>query len=335
MAPLRIGVLGCADIAVRRMLPAFAASALTELSVVASRSSARAAAVAGEYGARAVGDYREVLAAADVDAVYVPLPAALHADWVEAALLAGKHVLSEKPLTTDAGRTARLLALARARGLALVENVMFVHHSQHAAVRDLVAEGAIGEPRALTAAFTIPRLPPGDIRFRPELGGGALLDTGVYPVRAAMHLLGTDLRVVGATLTSAPGFEVDTAGAALLSTPEGVTAQVTFGLDHGYRSAYQLWGADGRLTVEPAFTPAADHRPVIRLTRRSGTEEIELAADDQVAAAVAAFARAAATARTDDAALHQARLLDDIRDQAGKAAVGDLPRTATGAESGW
>ncbi|XVV00992.1 Gfo/Idh/MocA family protein [Actinosynnema sp. CA-248983] len=317
MTPLRIGVLGCADIAVRRMLPAFAASPHTGLSAVASRDPARAAAVAGEHGARAARDYREVLADPAVDAVYVPLPPALHAEWVEAALLADKHVLAEKPLTTDAGQTNRLLALARARGLALVENVLFVHHPQHAAVRDLVADGAIGEPRAFSAAFTIPRRPLGDIRYQPELGGGALLDTGLYPVRAAMHLLGTDLRVVGATLTRAPGFAVDTSGAALLATPDGVTAQVTFGLDHGYRSAYELWGTEGRLTVEPAFTPPADHRPVLRLARRTGTEEVALAATDQTVAAVTAFAHAVAAARTDDAALHQARLLDDIRTESG------------------
>ncbi|MFC7472622.1 Gfo/Idh/MocA family protein [Actinomadura keratinilytica] len=179
----------------------------------------RARATAEPYGARPVHGYRNLLAMDDIDAVYVPLPAALHHTWAEAALHAGKHVLAEKPLTTDARATARLLRLAEERGLALAENTMFVHHPQHTAVRELLDAGAIGELRSFRAEFTVPRFPADDIRLQPELGGGALWDTGVYPVRAALHLLGPELEAVGAVLTEDPAHGVDTHGAALLRTP--------------------------------------------------------------------------------------------------------------------
>ncbi|MEQ4606332.1 Gfo/Idh/MocA family oxidoreductase [Streptomyces cavourensis] len=138
---VRVGVLGCADIARRRMLPAFAASPDTEVVAVASRDADRAKALAAPYGARPVQGYAELLADASVDAVHIPLPLALHAEWTEAALRAGKHVLAEKPLTDDPARSAALFALAERSGLALMENVMFVHHRRHAEVARLVAAG--------------------------------------------------------------------------------------------------------------------------------------------------------------------------------------------------
>jgi dTDP-3,4-didehydro-2,6-dideoxy-alpha-D-glucose 3-reductase len=313
-APVRIGVLGCADIAVRRMMPAFAASPGLEIAAVASRDLAKAERVAERFGCQPVQGYAELLRRDDIQAVYVPLPAALHARWVEAALDAGLHVLAEKPLSTDSATTERLLCLAAARGLALMENVMFVHHPLHEAVRRLVADGRIGELRTFQAAFTIPRLPDDDIRYVPELGGGALADVGLYPLRAALHFLGPDVEVVGAHLASDTGRLVETSGAALLRTPGGVMAQVTFGMEHAYRSGYELWGSEGRITVDRAFTPPADHIPVITVQRGADIEEIRLRPADQVAATVRAFMSAVRAGTSPSAdTLRQAVLLSDVR----------------------
>ncbi|WP_209440696.1 Gfo/Idh/MocA family protein [Streptomyces mutabilis] len=315
--PLRIGILGCADIARRRMLPAMAGNPDVEPAAVASRSAATARETARPFGCRPVHGYDVLLARHDIDAVYIPLPAALHEQWTERALHAGKHVLAEKPLTLDAERTRALARLAARHGLVLMENVMFVHHAQHRTVRELVEQGAIGRLHSLRATFAVPRLPPGNIRLRADLGGGALWDTGVYPVRAALYFLGGDLRVTGATLTSDPDHAVDIAGTALLHSPRRVTAQLAFGLDHGYRSTYELWGSEGRITVDRAFTPPADHRPQVRLERATTTEHLPLEADDQVANTLAAFAHAVRThSTTDPASLHQADLLQTIRHQA-------------------
>ncbi|MCX5203223.1 Gfo/Idh/MocA family oxidoreductase [Streptomyces sp. NBC_00237] len=313
-AALRIGVLGCADIARRRLLPAMAADPRVHVTAVAGRDLGRARELAGRFGARPVHGYAALLARDDIDAVYVPLPAALHAEWTEAALRAGKHVLAEKPLTTELASTQRLFDLATRSGLCLMENVMFVHHPQHTAVEKLLADGAIGELRSFQAAFAVPRLPSGDIRYRPELGGGALWDTGVYPLRAALHFLGDRLDVVGALLAQGATDAVDTSGTVLLRTPEGVGVQLSFGLDHGYRSRYELWGSEGSITVERAFTPPADHRPRIRVERREGPDDVLLPADDQVARTVRAFVDAVrGAAAPDPVILSQARLLHDIR----------------------
>lgn len=320
MRAVRLGVLGCAGIARQRILPAAARVPSIELVAVASRKREKAEEAGRLFGCQAVTGYRPLLDRGDIDAVYVPLPVALHADWVEAALDAGKHVLVEKPATTSRACTEKLLSLARARGLVLMENVMFVHHSQHAAVRRLVEDGTIGEPRLFEASFLIPRRPEGDIRYRAELGGGALWELGVYPVRAALLLLGGDLEVVGAVLTTGAGEEVDTAGAALLRTRGGVPVQLAFGIDHSYRCSYQLVGSEGRIGLDRAFTPPAGHRPVLRVADRAGAEEERLLApDDQVANALTAFAGAALGAAAlpcPDQVVRQAALLDDLSSRA-------------------
>ncbi len=321
--PVRLGLLGCADIATRRVLPAVSRSAVIRLVAVASRSAERAAAVAGEFGGDPVTGYDRLLERPDVEAVYAPVPAALHAHWVRAALRAGKHVLAEKPLTTDPAETAELLALARASGLVLCENVMFLRHPQHDRVRRLLASGAIGEPRLFSASFAVPPRPPGDIRLRPELGGGALFDVGVYPLRSALMLLGPGLTVTGAALSTGSASPVDVGGGALLSRPDGVVAQVAFGMEHHYTSRYEVLGSEGRLRLDHAFTPPAEHRPTVLIDRARGTERLSLDPYDQCLGTVESFARAvrSGAGTSGEAVIRQADLLADIR----RAAATEVP----------
>jgi NDP-hexose-3-ketoreductase len=313
-----IGVLGCADIAWRRMLPAFQADGHLQVVAVASRTGERAAKFAAEFGCAAVEGYRNLLDRDDVDAVYLPLPPALHAEWIRRALEAGKHVLTEKPATTSAADTAELAALAGTNGLVLMENFMFLHHSRHDRVRRLLADGAVGEIRGFHATFTIPARPAGDIRLDPGLGGGALLDNGAYPVRMAQLLLGPDLAVAGAHLTTDPRHGVDVAGSALLYRSDGVVAQLTFGMDHHYRNDYHVHGSSGLLSVDRAFTPPAGLAPEITVARQGRVDHVTLPAEDQCAKTVAAFAAAIVTGERPDTAamLRQATLIEQIREHA-------------------
>ncbi|MFF8916080.1 Gfo/Idh/MocA family protein [Streptomyces sp. NPDC015032] len=289
---LRMGVLGCADIAWRRTLPALAADATIDVTAIASRSPRRATEFTDRFGGLPLAGYDTLLARDDVDAVYIPLPGLLHATWVERALQAGKHVLVEKPMTASHAETARLIELARARGLVLLENYMFLHHSQHAAVQDVLASGDIGEVRGFASDFTIPPKPDGDIRYQPEVGGGAFLDFGGYPVRAALHFLGGDLDVVGAVFRHDSSRDVVMSGSVLLCTPQGVPAQLTFGMEHSYRTSYELRGSAGRLFLDRAFTPPESYQPVLRIERQDHREERVLPADHQFANVIAFFADA-------------------------------------------
>lgn len=313
-----VGVLGCADVAWRRMLPTFQADEHARVVAVASRTGDQAAKFAAEFGCAALVGYQSLLDRDDVDAVYLPLPPGLHATWIRRALRAGKHVLTEKPATTSAEDTADVVALAEARGLVLMENFMFLHHSRHERVLRLLAEGAVGEVRSFHSTFTIPARPPGDIRLAAALGGGALLDNGGYPVRAAQLLLGPDLDVAGANLMTDPRHGVDVAGSALLYRSDGVSAQLTFGMDHHYLNDYHVHGSGGRLSVDRAFTPPAELATEITVARRGRVDQVGLAAEDQCAGTVSAFVTAIRTGERPDtgAMVRQATLIDEIREHA-------------------
>jgi dTDP-3,4-didehydro-2,6-dideoxy-alpha-D-glucose 3-reductase len=321
--PLRIAVMGCADIAWRRALPALAAHPDVRLTALASRDPAKARRFAERFGGEPVAGYEALLDRADVDAVYVPLPVHLHAEWVGRALRSGRHVLAEKPLTASAADTEALVALAASRRLALLENFMFLCHSQHARVRDMVAQGLIGELRTLTAEFAFPPMADGRNIYRPGLGGGVLAEVGVYPLRAALLHLGAGLEVRGVHLRYDEARGVDVAGAALLADPSGRTAQLTWGAEHAYRSRYALWGSSGRIELTWAFTPSATHRPVVRIERQDHVEELTLPAEDHFAGAVASFVArvrdGVPSVLEGEAVVEQARLVDRVRRYAADA----------------
>jgi NDP-hexose-3-ketoreductase len=315
-APIGIGVLGAADIAWRRTLPAVARCPRLRLVAVAGRDAGKTRTFTERFGGEVVTGYERLLDRDDVRAVYIPLPNSLHEQWAAAALEAGKHVLVEKSLTVSRSAAEDLVALARDRGLVLMENFAFLHHPQHERVRELIAEGTIGEPRSLSASFGIPRGDPGLIRYRRDLAGGALRETGCYPLRVAQVYLGDDLRVLGAHLRPETADGVDMSGSVLLADGRGMTAQCDFGLDHSYRNTYAVWGSAGRIEVDWAFTPQPDTRAVVRLHRADAREEFVLPAADQFLGAVTAFAEAcadpAARKRHAAAVVRQASLLESV-----------------------
>lgn len=318
--PLRFGVLGCGSFARRRMLPALAGHTSLRLVAVASRDRERAAACAAGFGCAAT-DYHHLLRRADVDAVYLALPAALHAEWAEAALSAGKHVLVEKPATMAAADTERLLATAARRGLVLRENVLFPHHSQHPVARRLVEDGRLGRVRTVHAWFGIPLGHPGNVRYVPELGGGALSELGGYPIRLIVRLLGPGCAVTGAVLRTSTKLGIDMAGQVTLATPDGVLGFAEFGLDQCYDTRCVVSGDRARLELDRPFTPPPAYQPRLSLTEQDHREEFVLAADDQLANALAAFHHAVETGATagtehEEDSLHTARLVDTVRETA-------------------
>lgn len=313
---IRLGVMGCADIARRRTLPAIAETPQVRLVAVASRDPATARAVAEEHSCAAVGGYDALLDRTDLDAVYVPIPVALRRAWVERALRAGLHVLSEKPLTTNRDHAAQLVELAGSRDLVLMENLTFLHHGAHTAVAELLQDGAVGSLRGLSSDFGVPERSPDDIRYDPALGGSALLDVGVYPLRLAQLLLGPRPAVTGAVLHRDPRRGVDVGGSVLLSAPQGAVAQLGFGIGLQYRNRYTCWGTAGTLTLERAFTPPPSWTPEVRLETAAETAAIPLSPDHQFRNTLRAFAAAIREGGEPGRGrriLELAALLDDVR----------------------
>ncbi|NYH55682.1 NDP-hexose-3-ketoreductase [Nocardiopsis arvandica] len=286
--PIGIGVLGCADYARRRMLPAMAGVPSLRVTAVGSRDTNKVERFTSEFGGAPVLGYQNVVDRTDVEAVYIPLPSGLHTEWTTRALRAGKHVLVEKPFAPTLGEAERLIRLADEQGLVVMENFAFTHHSRHTAVRTMVAEGRIGVPRLVTADFGIPPRPATDIRYRRELGGGALLDVGVYTVRAVQEFCESELTVKAAWEERGKESGVDVAGSALLAGTE-LAARVGYGFVHSYRSSYDIWGSEGRISVERAYTHPADSPALVRVERKGRVQTLEFRPENQLTSLLETF----------------------------------------------
>ena len=278
---MKIGILGTSDIAFRRFLPALKKCGDIEYAGVASRTPEKGKPFQEKFGGAVYNGYDALINDRSIDTVYVPLPPALHAQWGEKVLQAGKHLLMEKPFTTGPEDTKRLLALAKERGLAVHENYMFLYHSQLAKIRELISSGELGDIRLYRMAFGFPRRGGNDFRYVKALGGGALLDCGGYPVRLALELLGQSAKVVQAKLTTPADYEVDLYGSAVLENEMGQCAQISFGMDNAYQCQLEAWGSRVTLIAPRIFTAGEDFRPSLILRSATGETSMELPADDQ------------------------------------------------------
>ena len=307
---VRWGVLSTARI--NRLVLAGARSATSaEVVAVASRDTARAEAYAREHGVeRAHGSYEALLADPEVDAVYIPLPNALHVEWTLRALEAGKHVLCEKPLSRRAREVEEAFDLAEREGLVLSEGFMFRHHAQTRTIGRLVAEGAIGRLRVIRAQFSFELAAvhgSDDARFRPELDGGSLMDVGCYCVNAIRLLGGEPERVHAEQVVGPSG--VDVCFTAALGLPGDVLAHFDCGFVLPFRDELELVGEEASLFVDD---PWHIHSPGIELRRDGETEAIAVAPADSYALELQ---------NVSDAILGRAELLLGREDAVGQAAA--------------
>ncbi|MCB1376343.1 MAG: Gfo/Idh/MocA family oxidoreductase, partial [Rhodobacteraceae bacterium] len=206
---MRWGILGAAKIAREHLAPAIQQAAGHEFAALATGSDDKAApfrALRGDIRVHAT--YEALLADPDIDAVYIPLPNHLHVAWSLKALAAGKHVLCEKPLALRAEEIDALIAARDASGRLCAEGFMVCHHPQWLHVRQMLRDGAIGSLRHVDAAFAFNNPDPGNIRNRPETGGGAIYDIGVYPCITTRFATGAEPLRLEAELERENGVDV-------------------------------------------------------------------------------------------------------------------------------
>lgn len=296
--PVRWGVLGCADIAITKVIPGMAQSPTSVVSAIASRSVDRARAVATDLGIEtAHGSYEDLLADPEVEAVYIPLPNHLHREWAIAAAEAGKHVLCEKPLALTADQAVEMVGAAERSGVLLMEAFMYRLHPMWQAVRGLVAEGRIGSLVAVDTVFSYHNVDAADIRNRPETGGGALYDIGCYGVNAARFLFGSEPRVAGAVVRRDPRFGTDATTAAVLEFGEG-TATLTVSTQAEPSQRVEILGTEGRIVVPIPFNIPPDRETMVHVVAGGdppadpATETLTFAAADQYGRQAELFSRA-------------------------------------------
>lgn len=310
---MRIGVICPAEIAIRRFLPAlnlvpefeFAGMAIptieerfgdhrpdgSVMDKVRQNERAKAEQCIEQYGGRLFEGYAAIVESPCVDALYIPLPPALHSYWAEYALRRGKHVLVEKPATLSMADTRKLVDLARARGLGLHENYMFVFHDQLAVVHDMIRDGVVGDVRLYRIAFGFPKRPAGDFRYDRELGGGALIDAGGYVLKYARRILGPSCRIRYAQMNSQSGYDVDIYGSGALTNEHGDSVQIAFGMDNDYKCELEVWGSTGTLYSNRILTAPAGFTPSVEIRRNGASEKRMLPPDDSFRKSIEFFGR--------------------------------------------
>ncbi len=305
MNKIKIGVLCPSEIAVRRFMPALkklddfeyiGLAAATKREFTGENSNEimpleleKARNFVAQYGGKIFSGYNSLITSNDIDAVYIPLPPALHFKWAKAALESGKHVLLEKPFTTNLADTKKLLELAKSKNLAVHENYMFVYHTQLEWIKNKLSEGVIGDIRLIRIDFGFPFRGANDFRYNKALGGGALLDCGGYTLKLASVFLGESARITTSHLNGKDGFEVDIYGSATLTNNDGLTAQISFGMDNNYRCNLDVWGSAGELHTNRVLTAPVGYEPTVVIKNADGVKTVTLPADDAFGKSIEQF----------------------------------------------
>jgi len=252
---LRWGILGVAKIN-DRLKPAFHASKTVTLQAIASRSLDKAQAAAKDFGiATAHGSYEALLADPAVEAVYIPLPNSMHAEWAKKAADAGKHVLCEKPLCPAAPEAADVVAYCKAKNVRLMDGFMWPHHPRTHAIRKILDAGTIGELRRVTGVFTfkMETLDLANIRLQPGLGGGSLLDVGCYPVYGIRWAFGAEPVSAFARAKLVNGVDVELTGQ--LAFADGRLANFDCGFTTPMRQWFEITGDKGVIKIPDLWAP--------------------------------------------------------------------------------
>ncbi|MFJ5699021.1 Gfo/Idh/MocA family protein [Arthrobacter sp. NPDC093139] len=254
---LRWGVLGGARI-VRKTIPALQETKNGEVVGIASRAEEKAREYADKHGIpQAFGSYEALLTSPDIDAVYIPLPNALHLEWILKSLDAGKHVLCEKPLAMSAEECAEITRKADETGLKVLEGFMYRFHPRFEKLQELLAARAVGELTFVHVAHTFDAGGDDNIRWYSALGGGSLFDTGGYCVNVSRMVTGQEpagVAAYGNYRDANDGGRIDTSIAGMLRFPGGATALFDTGVNLERRNFLEITGTDGRLYLDSPFS---------------------------------------------------------------------------------
>ena len=254
MKLLKFGIIGCSRIAKRSVIPAIIKSEFAELGIIGSRSIDKAKEFAKEFKCEKFGTYEDVIEDDSVDIVYISTPINTHAEWSNKATAAGKHVYVEKSSTNDLKSAIEMVESAKENNVRLMEGFMFRFHPQHQKVKELIKEGKIGEVKSFNGIFGFPTFPEGDIRYN----SGFLEDSGCYPICASRMIFDEEPLGVFCNQKKIPESSVDVGGSAILVYENGKTATITYSNGSYYQAKYEVWGTDGVISLDRAYSVPPD-----------------------------------------------------------------------------
>ncbi|OXM87845.1 Gfo/Idh/MocA family protein [Paenibacillus rigui] len=274
---LRWGVLGCAGIAKRAVIPGIQQSETGVVAAIASRDEEKAKETAAQLGIPTFyGSYEALLADDNIDAVYIPLPNHLHKEWTIRAAEAGKHVLCEKPAALHAEEAEEMVAACEKHGVKLAEAFMYRHHPRYAIIKDIIDSGEIGTIRGIHGAFTFNNAKDSNnVRYKQFMGGGSLYDVGVYPISAARLILGQEPQAATVHAFFSPEHDdVDMMASGILEFEGGVALTFDCGMWAAGRNVLEILGTDGRIEVPCAYVTRHNPEDNVFVTAKGQRREV-------------------------------------------------------------
>ncbi|GAB4517746.1 MAG: Gfo/Idh/MocA family oxidoreductase [Anaerolineae bacterium] len=274
---IRWGVLSTANIGRRRVIPAMQKASNGEVVAVASRDIDRAKAFADEMGLPiAYGSYEELLESSEVDAIYNPLPNSQHAEWSIKCAEAGKPMLCEKPFASDAPEAQTMVDAFAARGILFAEAFMYRFHPQTQRVKQMIDEGAIGDIKAMYAAFTFTVAAESNIRLSKDLAGGSLMDVGCYCINVMRLMTGENPDDGKAIARFGEQTSVDESLSGVLSFPSGALGHFDCSLRTSFRNTYEIRGTRGHIRAPEGFVMRPDAESIIEYWHDDQMERISI-----------------------------------------------------------
>ena len=264
MDSIKFGIIGCSRIAKRSVIPAILKSEFAELEMIGSRTQEKSKEFANEFNCKKYGTYDDVISDDSIDAVYISTPIGTHAKWSNKAASAGKHVYCEKSSTDSLISAREMVECSKQNNVRLMEGFMFRSHPQHQKVKELINDGKIGEMKSFSGVFGFPAFPEGDIRYDAGLGGGFLNDSGCYPICASRMIFNEEPVTVGCQFKSDVA-GVDVKGTSFLIYKNQKSATITYGNGNYYQAKYEVWGSDGVISLDRAYSVPSDFTTKVNL----------------------------------------------------------------------
>jgi predicted dehydrogenase len=259
MSKIRWGVLSTSKFAQNKIIPAVKHCQHAEITAISSRNLSQAQEVAKRLDiAKAYGSYDELLADAEIDAIYNPMPNHMHVDWSIKAMQAGKHVLCEKPIGLSSAEGQQLVDAAKQfPKLKIMEAFMYRLHPQWQRAKQLVDEGKIGQLRTVQSFFSYFNLDANNIRNQADIGGGGMMDIGCYNVSLSRFIFGAEPKRVFGIVEFDPQFQTDRLASGILDFGNG-TATFTCSTQLSPYQRVNIFGTEGRIEIEIPFNAPPD-----------------------------------------------------------------------------
>jgi predicted dehydrogenase len=280
MRKIKIGILGCANIAKRMIIPNLLKTGKFEIVAFGSRAIDKATEYSNLFGGMPVEGYDKLLEIKEIEAIYIPLPTGMHYEWIMKCLNKYKHVFSEKSIATNYKEVSNIIEIAKKNNLCVFENFMFPFHSQIEFIKNKINNNEVGEIRLLKSSFGFPIFnKDNNIRYKKQLGGGSLLDAGAYTLLASQVFLGQKQKVISSCLNNLEN-DVDFLGSISLLNENNIVSQLSFGFDNFYQNNIEIWGSKGKIIANRAFTAGPGHMPNVVIEKHGEINSYQLPTDN-------------------------------------------------------